>query len=71
VASLSEGGQLGGWNCDVMPNVAGMRAEFVQTTGYELAMSSAHLFGSSTPTLRLPVIFSRVFCCYAFAFGRF
>ena len=55
----------------MMPNITGMRTEFVQTTGYELAVSSADLFGSSTPTLRLPVIFSRVFRCYAFAFGSF
>jgi hypothetical protein len=48
VTSLSEGGQLGGWNRDVMPNVTGMRAEFVQTTGYELAMNLVQLLSTFT-----------------------
>ena len=39
VISLGECGQLGGWNREMVPNIAGVRVEFVQATGYELANS--------------------------------
>jgi hypothetical protein len=37
VISIGEGGQLGGWNRQMVPNIAGVRVQFVQATGYELA----------------------------------
>jgi hypothetical protein len=41
--SFSESGQLGGRNGELMPKIAGMRVEFVQTTGYELARNVIQL----------------------------
>ena len=39
VASLRESGQFGGWNCEMMPNVAWVRVDFAHTTSYESAMN--------------------------------
>src|SRR5439155_25117511 len=39
VTSFSECGQFAGWNPELMPSVAWMRMEFVQMTGYLLALA--------------------------------
>jgi hypothetical protein len=39
VTSLSECGQFGGWNRELMPNVTWMRVKLVHAVGYELAMN--------------------------------
>ena len=41
VISIGECGQLGGWNREMVPSIAGVRLEFVQATGHELANSEA------------------------------
>jgi hypothetical protein len=41
VISIGDCGQLGGWNREMVPNIAGVRVEFVKATSYELAGSEA------------------------------
>jgi len=51
VTSFSECGQFAGWNPELMPSVAWMRMEFVQMTGYLLAMKVVqfHFGGREIP----------------------
>lgn len=81
VPSLNECGQLGSWNREMVPNVTGMRVEFVQATGYELAMNVVRLspifilyplvtWGCESPGsgyITQGCVFSRSFRCFAFA----
>jgi hypothetical protein len=46
VSPLSECGQFADWNREMMLNVTGMRAEFVQATGHELSMNVVQLLSS-------------------------